>query len=118
MTKKKPVSSKKSAKNAVVASEKAADSPEKHLEKPVIPSKEPIPELVVPDGEVKLPDSLPPGYVKVIPKEPSLFERKVELLRVQFGKSEKMHSEKQINTALSLRMIELLEEIRDGIHSR
>ncbi|HEA65301.1 hypothetical protein LCGC14_1850310 [marine sediment metagenome] len=102
MMKKTPVVSKKTAKEL--------------LEK--IYPEIPVDPLPLVDEFPETPQTKPPKPDEPLKtKEPSLFARKVDLLRVQFGKSESMHSEKQINAALNLRIIELLEEIRDGLHS-
>ena len=99
MARKAPAS-KKSVKSAVVSKQKATGSQPKLAVKPAIPLVNPV-------------ETAP-----IVPPKPeiSLSERKIQILKARFGKSEKMNSEKQINGALLLRQIELLEEIRDVLN--
>ena len=97
MAKKAPIS-KRLVKSAVVSKKKAAVSPAKHTEKPV--KAQPTPELT-----------------PVIKRKESAPERKVGALRERLERgSTDMTSERVVNFNLNLRIIELLEEIRDALN--
>ena len=93
MVKKAPTS-RKSVKSAVVSKIKAAVSPKKITAKTEVPKK--------------TPDSLPDT-----PR--TQLKWKANRIRDRFAPGDAVHADKVIDRVLSLRIIELLEEIRDAI---